>query len=29
MVIDHRDAVVGDLDAELRTAWGPTVLAFR
>lgn len=29
MVIDRRDVVVGDLDAELRTAWGPAVLAFR
>jgi para-nitrobenzyl esterase len=29
MIIDRRDVVVGDLDAELRTAWGPTVLAFR
>jgi len=29
MVIDRRDAVVGDLDAELRAAWGPTVLSFR
>lgn len=29
LVIDRRDVVVGDLDAELRAAWGPTVLSFR
>ncbi len=29
MVIDREDVLVGDLDAELRAAWGPTVLAFR
>lgn len=29
MVIDRQDVLVGDLDAELRAAWGPTVLAFR
>lgn len=29
LIIDGRDQVVGDLDAELRAAWGPTVLSFR
>lgn len=29
LIVDRRDAVVGDLDAELRAAWGPTVLSFR
>lgn len=29
MVIDRQDVLVGDLDAELRAAWGPTVLSFR
>lgn len=29
LIIDRRDQVVGDLDAELRAAWGPSVLSFR
>jgi para-nitrobenzyl esterase len=29
LIIDRRDVVVGDLDCELRSAWGPTVLSFR
>ncbi|MCJ1707630.1 carboxylesterase/lipase family protein [Microbacterium sp. VKM Ac-2923] len=29
LVIDRRDRVVGDLDADLRRAWGDDVLAFR
>ena len=29
LVIDRCDVVVGDLDAELRAAWGPAVLSFR
>lgn len=29
MVIDRRDLVAGDLDADLRAAWGPAVLSFR
>ena len=28
LLIDKRDAVVADLDREIREAWGETVIAF-